>query len=225
MLLHTHAVDDNGTDLPAVIELLLADRRDQVIFSNPGTPTQYMNYLYNSSDVDILLSSNEGWGLSLTEAMMCGKMIIANVTGGMQDQMRFVDENGNWVEFTEDFYTNHLGRYKECGEWAIPVFPSNISLQGSVPTPYIFDDRVDFRDAAKAIREVYDLGPVERKRRGLLAREWVVSDESKMSSDNMAKNIIDAVDETFATFKPRKKYELLQIEDRPLKTIKHPVSL
>ena len=225
LLLHTQAVDDNGTDLPAVIELLLGEKKDQVIFSNPGTATQYMNYLYNMADVDILLSSNEGWGLSITEALMCGKMIIANVTGGMQDQMRFVDENGKWIEFDESFCSNHLGRYKECGEWAIPVFPSNISLQGSVPTPYIFDDRADFRDAAAAIRKVYDMSPEERERRGALGREWVMSEESKMNAEHMSQNIIDAVDETLATFKPRTRYEIFEIKERPLKTIKFPVSL
>jgi len=29
------------------------------------------------------LTSNEGWGLSLTEALLAGTPIIANVTGGM----------------------------------------------------------------------------------------------------------------------------------------------
>jgi hypothetical protein len=29
-----------------------------------------MNLLYNSTDVQIQLTSNEGWGLSLTEAML-----------------------------------------------------------------------------------------------------------------------------------------------------------
>ena len=225
LLLHTQAVDDNGTDLPAVIELLLGEKKDQVVFSNPGTSTQYMNYLYNMSDVSILISSNEGWGLSITEAMMSGKMIIANVTGGMQDQMRFVDENGKWIEFNESFCSNHLGKYKECGEWAIPVFPSNISLQGSVPTPYIFDDRADFRDAAAAIRKVYDLGAEERERRGLLGREWVMSKESKMSAVHMCENIIEAVDKTITTFVPREKHEIIKVKERPLKTLKFPVSL
>jgi hypothetical protein len=32
----------------------------------------------------------------LTEAILVGNPIIANVTGGMQDQMRFEDEEGNW---------------------------------------------------------------------------------------------------------------------------------
>ena len=40
----------------------------------------------------------KGWGLALTEAILAGNPIIANVTGGMQDQMRFEDSEGNWVE-------------------------------------------------------------------------------------------------------------------------------
>ena len=36
---------------------------------------------------------------------------------------------------------------KEHGDWVKPIFPSNISCQGSPPTPYIFDDRVQYEDA------------------------------------------------------------------------------
>jgi glycogen synthase len=62
-----------------------------------------LNYFYNLADAQILLTSNEGWGLSLTEAMLAGTPIIANVTGGMQDQMRFEDENGNWINQMQIF--------------------------------------------------------------------------------------------------------------------------
>lgn len=225
LVLHTHQVDDNGTNLPVVIDALLGDRAHQVIFSNPGAPVEYMRMLYNSCDVTTLLSSNEGWGLSLTESMMCGKMIIANVTGGMQDQMRFEDENGKWIEFNEAFCTNHAGKYKKCGEWAIPVFPSNLSIQGSPPTPYISDDRVDFRDAAKAFMEAYNMGREERERRGLKGHEWVTSYESGMSARMMSEGFIKAVNDTLETWKPKERYHIRKIEARPRKTIKHPMSI
>jgi len=169
---HTQPVDENGTDIPAVIEMIWGKTPPNVFITglNRFIPEQ-MNLLYNCADAGILISSNEGWGLSLTEAMMCGKPIIANVTGGMQDQMRFEDENGDWVKFTEKFGSNHFGKYKTCGEWAFPVFPNNMSLIGSVPTPYICDDRADFRDAAAQIKAIYDLTPEERKRLGRSARK------------------------------------------------------
>jgi glycosyltransferase involved in cell wall biosynthesis len=225
LVLHTHKVDDNGTNLPVVIDLFMGERNKQVIFSNPGNDVAYMNRLYNSCDASVLLSSNEGWGLSLTESMMCGRMIIANVTGGMQDQMRFEDEKGNWIEFTEDFCTNHLGRYKKCGRWAVPVFPAGISIQGSPPTPYISDDRVDFRDAAKAFKEVYDMSKEERSSRGASAREWVTSDESMMSSRKMSDTFIETVNLTFDKWKPRNRYHIIKVEDEKINTLKNYISI
>jgi glycosyltransferase involved in cell wall biosynthesis len=222
IILHTQPIDEHGTDLYSVRDILFTEEQcSQIYFSDQRISSEEINLLYNLSDAVILLSSNEGWGLSLTEGMMCGKMIIANVTGGMQDQMRFEDENGNWIEFDKDFCSNHFGTYKKCGDWAVPVFPSSISIQGSVPTPYIFDDRVDFRDAADAIMKVYELGAEERKRRGDLAREWVTSEESKMSASNMSKNIINHVDTVLNNWVPRSKFELIKIEPLKRNHIRH----
>ena len=183
-----------------------------------------MNLIYNISDATILLSSNEGWGLSLTEAMMCSKPIIANVTGGMQDQMRFTDDTGKWIEFDSEFCSNHYGTYKLSGKWAYPVFPSNRSIQGSVQTPYIFDDRVNFEDAARMIENVYDTkmnAPDYYKEVCDAAREWVTSEESGMSALNMCKNVIKHVDEVLATWKPKSKFELIKIDPLKRKHIRH----
>jgi glycosyltransferase involved in cell wall biosynthesis len=221
LVMHTQAVDDNGTDLLAVREAMCDDSYVNVFFSQQRLDTPQMNLLYNIADVGMLITSNEGWGLSLTETMMAGKMIIANVTGGMQDQMRFTDENGKWIDFSSDFPSNHRGTYKEHGEWAVPVYPSNISMVGSVPTPYIFDDRCAPEDVAKALEQVYNLGKEERDRRGLAAREWVTSDESGMSARQMCENVIDSMDESFEKFTPRSRFDLLKVTDRPKKYITH----
>jgi len=220
LVMHTQAVDENGTDLYAVREALCDDHVN-VFFSQAKLDTPQMNLLYNVADVGLLITSNEGWGLSLTETMMAGRMIIANVTGGMQDQMRFTDENGKWIDFSSDFPSNHRGTYKEHGEWAIPVYPSNISLVGSVPTPYIFDDRCEPLDVAKAILQAYNMPKEERDEKGLKAREWVTSDESGMSARQMCENVIDAMDESFEKFIPRERFELHKITDRPKKRITH----
>ena len=220
LVMHTQAVDENGTDLYAVREAVCDDSYVNVFFSQDKLETPQMNLLYNIADVGMLITSNEGWGLSLTETMMAGKMIIANVTGGMQDQMRF-EHNGEWIDFTPDFPSNHRGTVKDCGDWAVPVFPSNISMVGSVPTPYIFDDRCAPEDVAKALCDVYDMGKEERDRRGLLAREWVTSDESGMSARQMCENVIDSMDETFEKFTPRSRFDLIKVTDRPKKYITH----
>ena len=221
LLLHTQPVDENGTDLPAVIDLLCDPEKHRVVFSTDRNTPQDMNILYNCSDVVALISSNEGWGLSLTEGMMCGKPIIATVTGGMQDQMRFQDKEGNWIEFDENFCSNHFGTYKNHGNWAFPVFPSNMSLVGSVPTPYIFDDRADFRDIATQIAASYNAGKNYREFIGQEARKWVTSDESMMSARWMSKNVIDTVEETLTKWEPRPNYEFIKIEKLPKKKIVH----
>ena len=167
LIMHTAVVDQNGTDLRAVKEALCDPDYVNVYFSSDRLTPEQMNLLYNVADVNVLMSSNEGWGLSLTEAMITGTMIIPNVTGGMQDQCRFENEKGEWIDFDADFPSNHRGTYTKCGDWAVPVFPSNISLAGSPPTPYIFDDRANPEDVANAIKTIYELGPDERKKRGL----------------------------------------------------------
>jgi glycosyltransferase involved in cell wall biosynthesis len=221
LLLHTQVADDNGTDLSVVRDLLCDPEYVRVIFHDARVPSNEINWLYNMADVTALISSNEGWGLSLTESMMAGKMIIANVTGGMQDQMRFEDEDGNWIDFDENFCSNHFGTYKKHGEWAVPVYPTNSSIVGSIPTPYIFDDRCDFRDVAKAIEEVYNLDSKERERRGNSGREWALSQEAKMSAETMCENVVECIEDTFKSFQPRKSFELIKIDKLPRKKIVH----
>ena len=221
LVMHTAAVDNNGTDLRAVKEAFCDPEYVNVYFSQQKLSPQQMNLMYNSADVNILISSNEGWGLSLTEAMMTGTMIIGNVTGGIQDQMRFENEKGEWIDFDADFPSNHRGTYTKCGEWAEPVFPSNISLAGSVPTPYIFDDRVSPEDAADAILKVYELGKEERTKRGLKGREWVTSEEAQMTGKTMTNNIIKVMEKGFNNFKPRPAFDLVKVEDPQPNYIKH----
>ena len=162
LIMHTEVSNPHGTDLKAVKDALYPD--GNIFFSTAKLDSNQMNFMYNICDVTMLITSNEGWGLSLTESLMTGTMIIPNVTGGMQDQCRFVNEKGEWIDFDADFPSNHRGTYKEHGEWAVPVYPSNISLAGSPATPYIYDDRCDPVDVADALLEVYDLSEEERER-------------------------------------------------------------
>jgi glycosyltransferase involved in cell wall biosynthesis len=215
-VLHTELISDHGTDLLAIQELLLNGEQYNVIFTNKIMNTMEMNFLYNLSDVQILLTSNEGWGLSLTEAILAGNPIIANVTGGMQDQMRFEDEEGNWFTPTPQIPSNHTGKYKKCGEWAFPVFPTNRSIQGSPQTPYIWDDRCTSEDAAKQIMAVYSLSKEDRKAKGLKGREWALS-EAGFTGEIQGKRVMEAFKELFKTWKPREKFEFIntdEIKDR-----------
>jgi len=212
-ILHTDIVSDAGTDLIAVTNYLFGSGYKNIIYSANKIGVKELNYLYNMADAQILLTSNEGWGLSLTEAMLAGTPIIANVTGGMQDQMRFEDENGNWVEFDADFPSNHTGKYKKCGEWALPVFPTNRSLVGSPQTPYIWDDRCSPEDAAERIMELYNMDKEERQRRGMEGYKWATSEEAGFTGQQMSQRVIKNMELLFDTWTPRTHFEFINVNE------------
>jgi len=220
LIMHTAPSDPNGTDLRAVKEALCDNEYMDVFFSQDKLTPQQMNLLYNVADLTVLLSSNEGWGLSLTESMLAGTMISANVTGGMQDQMRF-EKDGKWIDFDKDFPSNHRGTVKDHGEWALPVFPSNISVAGSPATPYIFDDRCQPEEAANAMCVAYTLGKKERDRRGAEGRKWAQSDEAQMTSTSMTDNIVRSMNKAFDKFIPRKSFEIIKIKNLEQRKIQH----
>ena len=220
MVLHTEVVSEHGTDLEAVRKILFTDYPNAIYFSVEKLAAQQLNQLYNIADAQILLTSNEGWGLSLTEAMLAGTPIIANVTGGMQDQMRFEDGFGNWWNPTPQLPSNHTGRLRNHGVWAFPVFPTNRSIQGSPKTPYIFDDRCTSEDASEQINQLYKMGRESRKELGEHGRHWAIN-EAGFTGEAMGNRMIMAVDKLFNTWIPREKYELINCNDIKEDTLKH----
>jgi len=117
-------------------------------------------------------------------------------------------EDYDWVKSLHDDRKWANNPELTYGEWVKPVWPSNRALVGSIPTPYIFDDRCRFDDAADAIKEWYDIGLEERNRCGIKGHEFVLSDESMMSAKNMSQNFIDHMDTAFDKWKPKKRYSI-----------------
>lgn len=218
LYMHTDVVDNAGTDLGAVVRTICDPSYCHVVFDNNRYDTESMNLMYNMSDGVILISAAEGWGLSITEALRTGKMFIGTVTGGIQDQMRFEDKDGNWINFTKDFPSNHTGIVKKHGSWCIPVVPGKgRALVGSPATPYIFDDRASIEDISAAIRTLYDMSPEAREKNGLEGEKWATSDEAGFTSEKMAERFIEGINATFEHFKthPRSRYEFIKISERP----------
>lgn len=222
LLLHTQPVDNNGTDLNAVIDLLAPSEQGYNIhFTGGQLSPQEMNYLYNIADTTILLSSNEGWGLALTESLLTGTPFVANVTGGMQDQMRFTDKKSQWFTPDAKVPSNHNKTYTSHGEWAFPVYPSNKSIVGSPVTPYIWDDRCTPEDAAKQLGELYNLSSEQRIERGRKGLEWATGPEAGFTAKIMGERVIKNLDTLFETWKPREKYELILAGKQEKKVVNH----
>ena len=213
LIFHSAPVDENGTDLPRVCRHLIPDYDICFTYDAHNRPfdDHEMNFLFNSADVYVNVASNEGFGLGSAEALTVGTPIILNVTGGMQDQCGFRNDDGELL--TPDDYielgTNHRGKYKNHGEWVKTVWPASISLQGSPPTPYIWDDRCNPEDVAVRLREFYDMGRKERKRLGDLGTEFCK--ENQMTAPEMGQNFIDSMNGAFENWKPQKRYTMVSV--------------
>tara|TARA_R110001599_G_scaffold81004_1_gene218783 strand:- start:527 stop:1912 length:1386 start_codon:yes stop_codon:yes gene_type:complete len=215
LLMHTQPVDENGTHLPNVVKAICPEYK--VYFSDKKLEASELNHLYNLSDVTINIASNEGFGLGTCESLMAGTPIIVNVTGGLQDQCGF-KLNGKHLT------ANDYGEIKSLhddrkwannpeltwGEWVKPVWPSNRALVGSIPTPYIFDDRCRWDDAADCIKEWYDMSKEDRDDCGIKGREFVQGKDSMMTAKNMSQNFIDHMERAFDNWKPKKRYKIFK---------------
>ena len=214
LVMHTTPIDPNGTDLPEVVKNVCPDY--DVIFTNKKFTTEELNHLYNLSDVTINMASNEGFGLGTCESVNAGTPIIVNVTGGMQDQCNFTID-GKYITAEQYVELGSLNNVKELpqnlswGSWVNPIWPTNRSLQGSPATPYIFDDRCSYEDAAKAIRQWYDTLPDRRIECGLEGSEWMKGEESNMSAKHMGKRFIESMDSAFKNWKPKNELVLWKI--------------
>jgi len=213
LVMHTQPKDPNGTDLPAVVDAVCPEY--DVIFSTKKLDDKNLCYIYNIADVTINMASNEGFGLGTCEALMCGTPISVNVTGGLQDQcgFKFKDkyltaEDYSWVHSLHDEKKWKNDKDLTHGKWVKPVWPSNRSLQGSIPTPFIYDDRPRFEDFAYAIKEWYDMGKEKRDECGLAGYEFVMSDDAMMSAKAMSQNFTDHMNTAFEKWTSRKRYTI-----------------
>ena len=210
LLMHTAAVDENGTDLRPIAKHIAPNCK--IVFSEAKLPIQDLNAIYNVVDVVVNIASNEGWGLSSTEALLSGTPIINNVTGGLQDQCGFEDTDGKLIQFNREFPSNHAAKYTKHGVWAKPVFPSNRSIQGSVATPYIFDDRVLPEHVAIAMHDWYNITPEQRKEFGLAGRNFCT--ENGLTAEQMGKKMIAMMDLLISRPMTRPRYTFNKVEEK-----------
>ena len=215
LLMHTNPIDENGTDLMAVSDAVAEGKN--VKFSTEKLTPECLNYLYNFADVTLLISSNEGFGLSTAESVMAGTPMIVNVTGGLQDQCGFrLDGKLLTAEDYSEIHSFHdAKKWKDnsrltYGSWTKPIWPTNRSLQGSVPTPYIFDDRPSFEDVAEKLYEWYQTPKEDRDKFGLEGREWMLREDTCLSAKRMSERFIEDMDRGFEKWTPRKQFELYE---------------
>lgn len=162
LILHTDPIDQEGTNLFAVIEML--GIKDNVVFSKERISFHDMRNLYNVCDTIVCRSSAEGFGLPTLEAMMCGKPIVVIKTGGLTRQV-------------EDHETGY--------QYGIGMEPDLKTMVGNLGVPYIWEDFVKHETLTKALVDMYEMGPEKREEIGKRALEHARRDYDidKMVSD------------------------------------------
>jgi glycosyltransferase involved in cell wall biosynthesis len=213
MVMHTEPVQEHGTDLPTFAEHCMPD--SEVIFLPNKYTEEQLNYLYNLVDVTINVASNEGFGLATAESVMAGTPIIVTVTGGLQDQCGFRDIGSGKLLTAEDYveigslHDRHRKAGVVWGDWVKPIWPVR-STTGSVPTPYIFDDRVDFEDIAPLIMDWYKTPKEDRDVAALKGRKWMLGD-GLLSREAMCKALVDGMEGAFENWIPKQKFKLIEL--------------
>lgn len=147
-VMHADPLDQEGTNLYSVIDVL--GIKDSVVFSKDRIGFNEMKFLYNVCDTIVNRSSNEGFGLPILEAKMCGKPVISIKTGGLTRQV-------------EDHVTGE--------HYGVALEPDVRSLVGNQMVPFIWEDFVSHRSLADAFMKMYDMGPEKREEIGLRAAE------------------------------------------------------
>ena len=213
LVMKTRPVEEHGTDLIKTAEHLMPDAN--IIFVDEKLKEEELNYLYNLADVTIMLSSNEGFGLGTAESVMAGTPIITTVTGGLQDQCGFRENGTGKLLTAEDYleigslHDKHKKAGVVWGDWVKPIWPVR-STTGSVPTPYIFDDRVDFEDVAPLIMDWYKTSKEDRKSAGLKGRKHFMG-EGKLSREAMCDALVEGMEGAFENWKPKQKFKLIEL--------------
>ena len=213
LIMHTAPVDQNGTNLFEVQKRIAPDC--DIKFSTDRVNQQQLNYLYNLSDVTINIAGNEGFGLTTAESIMAGTPTIINVTGGLQDQCGF-KVDGKYLTAEDYKEIGSLHNYRKWedkvthGEWVKPVWPRVQTMVGSVPTPYIIDDKVDVYEVTDAIRYWYDKTPKERTKAGLVGRKEFMG-EMGLNAKNQNKQMADGILQAIENWKPKEKYNVYKL--------------
>ena len=215
LIMHTTPKDPNGTDLFAVADRIAPGC--DIKFSTERVNQEQLNWIYNIVDCTINIAGNEGFGLTTAESIMAGTPAIINVTGGLQDQCGFKHKSTKKYVTSEEYKEiGSLHNWREWedklthGEWVKPVWPRVQTMVGSIPTPYIIDDKVDVEEVADAIKYWYDKTPEQRTKAGLKGRKEFIG-EMGLSNINMCKTLVDGIETTFKNWKPKKKSNVYKL--------------
>tara|TARA_R110000796_G_scaffold65503_3_gene151310 strand:+ start:3636 stop:4916 length:1281 start_codon:yes stop_codon:yes gene_type:complete len=169
LLMHTDPRDPHGQDLPHLIGHLGLENGQVLLSTKKIAPDELAN-LYRMSDYTINISDAEGFGLATLESLSCGTPIIANMTGGLQEQ---VTDGKNFFGFA--------------------IEPASKTVIGSLQVPYIYEDRISQRDFEKAMTKALKNPAKKYKQMSSQGRRHVLK---SYNFETFEKSWVDLMDKT-----------------------------
>ena len=184
LIMHTEPKDPHGQDLVHIVNHLGLDTQRQVLISSQKIGQDKLSELYNMVDCTINISDAEGFGLATLESMSCGTPIIANMTGGLQEQVVLgSDATG------------------------IALIPESKAVIGSQDVPYIYEDRLSEAQVVNALKKMLALGKKGRKEMGLKGREHVMKNYNFETFNKQWVDIMTEVHEEHGSWDTRTNYQ------------------
>ena len=183
LIMHTDPKDPHGQDLEHIIDHLGLDTDRQVLLSVQKVNQGDLATLYNMVDCTINISDAEGFGLATLESLSCGTPIIANMTGGLQEQIR----SGSDL-------------------FGIPLFPESKAVIGSQDVPYIYEDRLSEGQVISALEKMFVMTSEERKELGMKGREHVMKNYNFETFNKQWVDIMTEIHEQEGSWETRTNY-------------------
>jgi len=189
LLMHTDPKDPHGQDLEAIARELGLSRKNFGV-SAAKVPPQQMAQFYNAADATINISDAEGFGLSVLESLSCGTPVIANKTGGMQDQMT----DGKEV-------------------FGVLIDPASRAIIGSQEVPFIYEDRVSKEDFISALEKIHNMSREERKELGRKGHEYINKDFNFEQFSARWDKILTDIHQKHGSWETRKNYQSWKLKE------------
>jgi glycosyltransferase involved in cell wall biosynthesis len=187
LIMHTDPKDQHGQDLLHLVEHFGLVDQNQVMFSTEKVDLQNLAAMYNMVDCTINISDAEGFGLATLESLSCGTPIIANMTGGLQEQIR----SGSDL-------------------FGIPLFPDSKAVIGSQDVPYIYEDRLSEAQVVSALEKMFVMTNEDRTALGAKGREHVMKNYNFETFNKQWVDIMTEVYEQEGSWENRRNYNSIR---------------
>ena len=203
LIMHTEPRDPNGQDLIAIIsELGLAENKE-VLISTQKIDSEHLTMLYNAADVTVGISDAEGFGLSTFESLACETPIIVTMTGGLQEQVTYIEEVSQQQMLKRNTKQSTVTVY----EHGIGIEPTSKAIIGSQEVPFIYEDRISGEAAVDAFMQMYEMGREKRCQLGKAGRAHLMKNYNFENFAKQWEEIMLNVYEKHGSWDTRKNYK------------------